>query len=460
MEPAYAGLPRGRRLEPAAACALWLAREFTAAYGHDAVSGGWLARARACSAEAGDVPRTGLARVESGGTRRRPTGDASIRRGGAGGRPATRATPISRRRADPRGLRDVASGLGRGGHGEGRRGARRRDRRRGAEPGDDRRRDLRRDRGVRARGRLAAHRAVGSGGRGVDHLARRRGRARVLLRLLFRDVHRVGAVGGGRRDARRRGSARCRRRTSRRGASIQRPSWPSSASRRGGSRRRASCSRVRGAPRVDPCARRPVPRERRDRDGGREPAPASQRDRRRQRARRALPVPARRGPARPGRPRSGAAGRGRLEGVAEASSLPRIEAMARFARGRVAAPAATPRRRSPRGGDLRLLVPADAARRGAGPVRARPSARRVQPDVAVGEARTALAEFERLARPREADARRPSSASAGWPAGPGPKGLDRSAVASARCSRSSARGSRTPRSRRACSSARRRRGTT
>ncbi|HKX33755.1 MAG TPA: helix-turn-helix transcriptional regulator [Actinomycetota bacterium] len=67
MERAYAAHREDSDTRAAAACALWLAREFKAAYGHDAVSGGWLARAERLLREAGDVPERGwlaLSRAE------------------------------------------------------------------------------------------------------------------------------------------------------------------------------------------------------------------------------------------------------------------------------------------------------------------------------------------------------------------------------------------------------------
>jgi DNA-binding CsgD family transcriptional regulator/tetratricopeptide (TPR) repeat protein len=59
MEQAYAGFGETSEARHAATCALWLAREFSAAYGHDAVSGGWLARADGLLRDAGDVPEQG-----------------------------------------------------------------------------------------------------------------------------------------------------------------------------------------------------------------------------------------------------------------------------------------------------------------------------------------------------------------------------------------------------------------
>jgi DNA-binding NarL/FixJ family response regulator len=67
MERAYALYRERGEMRPAAVCALWLAREFRAAYGHDAVSNGWLARAEGLLREAGDVPEQGwlaLSRAE------------------------------------------------------------------------------------------------------------------------------------------------------------------------------------------------------------------------------------------------------------------------------------------------------------------------------------------------------------------------------------------------------------
>src|SRR5262245_11080254 len=67
MERAYALYREDGEIRPAASCALWLAREFRAAYGHDAVSDGWLARAEGLLRDAGDVPEQGwlaLSRAE------------------------------------------------------------------------------------------------------------------------------------------------------------------------------------------------------------------------------------------------------------------------------------------------------------------------------------------------------------------------------------------------------------
>lgn len=95
----------------------------------------------------------------------------------------------------------------------------------------------------------------------------------------------------------------------------------------------------------------------------------------------------------------------RLSDVAERSSLPRLEALSRLAHGRVAAAS-----EDAHAGDILASaitafaaqnLPLDAAR-------ARLELARLlggsQPDVAIAEARTALAEFERLGAPRLADA--------------------------------------------------------
>lgn len=59
MERAYAGYREEDETRRAASCALWLAREFSAAYGHEAVSAGWLARAEGLLRDAGEVPEQG-----------------------------------------------------------------------------------------------------------------------------------------------------------------------------------------------------------------------------------------------------------------------------------------------------------------------------------------------------------------------------------------------------------------
>jgi DNA-binding CsgD family transcriptional regulator len=116
----------------------------------------------------------------------------------------------------------------------------------------------------------------------------------------------------------------------------------------------------------------------------------------------------------------------RLEAVAKASSLPRIGALALFARGRVAAAEHDPGASEILGSAISAFaaqhLPLDAAR-------ARFELVRVvdadQPEVAVGEARTALAEFERLGAPREADAAAAFLRERGVSGRTGPKGLDR-----------------------------------
>ncbi len=93
----------------------------------------------------------------------------------------------------------------------------------------------------------------------------------------------------------------------------------------------------------------------------------------------------------------------RVKGVAESSSLPRIGAMAAFARGKVAAstgdPEAVRQLEAAIGAFAEQQLPLDAAR-----ARFRLARTVPDPELAVGEARTALAEFERLGAPREADA--------------------------------------------------------
>lgn len=95
----------------------------------------------------------------------------------------------------------------------------------------------------------------------------------------------------------------------------------------------------------------------------------------------------------------------RLDGAAARSSLPRLEAMARFARGRVAAFRGDPNATQILGSSISAFaaqeLPLDAARARFEMARAIES---TEPEVAVGEARTALAEFERLGAPRDADA--------------------------------------------------------
>jgi DNA-binding NarL/FixJ family response regulator len=116
---------------------------------------------------------------------------------------------------------------------------------------------------------------------------------------------------------------------------------------------------------------------------------------------------------------------GRLQAVADASSLPRIEALAGFARGRVAAAQDDPEAADILGRAMSAFaaqhLPLDAAR--ARFELARTLADR-QPEVAVGEARTTLAEFERLGAPREADAAAAFLRERGVSGRTGPKGLE------------------------------------
>ena len=116
---------------------------------------------------------------------------------------------------------------------------------------------------------------------------------------------------------------------------------------------------------------------------------------------------------------------GRLEAVATACSLPRIEALAVFARGRVAAAEHDPGASGILGSALSAFatqrLPLDAARARFELARAVDAD---QPEVAIGEARTALAEFERLGAPREADAAAAFLRERGVAGRTGPKGLD------------------------------------
>ena len=116
----------------------------------------------------------------------------------------------------------------------------------------------------------------------------------------------------------------------------------------------------------------------------------------------------------------------RLEAVAKASSLPRIGALALFARGRVAAAEHDPGASEILGSAISAFAAQHLALDAA---RARFEFVRVvdadQPEVAVGEARTALAEFERLGTPREADVAAAFLRERGVSGRTGPKGLDR-----------------------------------
>ena len=113
-----------------------------------------------------------------------------------------------------------------------------------------------------------------------------------------------------------------------------------------------------------------------------------------------------------------------LEGVAARSALPRLKAMSGYAQGRVAA-----RRGDPDA--LRALDSAVSAfasqRLPLDSARARFELARVvehaEPEVAIGEAKTALAEFERLGAPRDADAAAAFLRDRGVAGRTGPKGL-------------------------------------
>jgi DNA-binding CsgD family transcriptional regulator len=114
----------------------------------------------------------------------------------------------------------------------------------------------------------------------------------------------------------------------------------------------------------------------------------------------------------------------RLISVAELSTLPRLAAMAAFAKGRVAANEKDPEAPMLLGSAISMLaaqrLPLDAARARfelAGALRAS------EPEVAIGEARTALAEFERLGAPRDADAAAAFLRELGVAGRTGPKGI-------------------------------------
>lgn len=114
----------------------------------------------------------------------------------------------------------------------------------------------------------------------------------------------------------------------------------------------------------------------------------------------------------------------RLEGVGARSSLPRVAAMATFARGRVSAAKGEPDAAR----HLEAAISAFAAQQlSLDAARARfelaRSLEHVEPEVAVGEARTALSEFERLGAPREADAAAAFLRGHGVAGRTGPKGI-------------------------------------
>ena len=114
----------------------------------------------------------------------------------------------------------------------------------------------------------------------------------------------------------------------------------------------------------------------------------------------------------------------KLEAIAVASSLPRLEAMAGFARGRVMARGKDPEAAQVLGSAVSAFaaqqLPLDAARARFELARALGES---QPEVAVGEAKVALAEFERLGAPRDADAVAAFLRERGVTGRTGPKGL-------------------------------------
>lgn len=114
----------------------------------------------------------------------------------------------------------------------------------------------------------------------------------------------------------------------------------------------------------------------------------------------------------------------RLDGVAESSPIARIRAMSTLARGRIAT-----RRRDAEATELldRAITDFAGQRMPLDAARARfelaQALAELQPEVAVGEARTALGEFERLGAPREADAAAAFLRGLGVSGRTGPKGL-------------------------------------
>jgi DNA-binding NarL/FixJ family response regulator len=115
----------------------------------------------------------------------------------------------------------------------------------------------------------------------------------------------------------------------------------------------------------------------------------------------------------------------RLESIAEGSSLARLAATARLARGRVLSAENDPAASDILGAAISDFssqgMPLDAARARLELARA---VEGTEPEVAVGEARTALAEFERLGAPREADAAAAFLREHGVAGRTGPKGLE------------------------------------
>ncbi len=114
----------------------------------------------------------------------------------------------------------------------------------------------------------------------------------------------------------------------------------------------------------------------------------------------------------------------KLAAVAAGSSLPRLEAMAGFARGRVMAAEGDPEAVAFLGSAVSAFaaqqLPLDAARARFELARTLEAS---QPEVAVGEAKIALAEFERLGAPRDADAAAAFLRDRGVAGRTGPKGL-------------------------------------
>jgi len=164
LEQAYAGFRARGDAALAASVALWLSREYAAVHGNVAAASGWYARAEGLLRDTDPGVQHGwlaLTRAE------RASEPVEVRRN------AEEALAAARRLGDPDleaavlarlGYAEIAAGEVEGRHCEDRRGDGGRHRQRGPEPGNDRGRHMRRRGGVRARGGLAAGRAVGTCG--------------------------------------------------------------------------------------------------------------------------------------------------------------------------------------------------------------------------------------------------------------------------------------------------------
>jgi tetratricopeptide (TPR) repeat protein len=162
-----------------------------------------------------------------------------------------------------------------------------------------------------------------------------------------------------------------------------------------------------------------------------------------------------------GDPSSAGATAERIAAIAKRTGHPRVAATATMAAGRVALAAHDPAAReyleSSAEGFVRLEMPMDAARARLQLARA---LRAAEPGVAAREARLALETLERLGAARESDEAAALLRDLGGPARTGPKGLGLLSKRELEVLGLLGEVSRTPRSRPACSSARRRSGTT